>query len=377
AANWIGVKRTMTTIWRLNQSMEIKELSPNYFQFIFQSREDKQKVANGINWSFENQYLVLKEWQHGISSKHSYFQDLNIWVQVTNTPINWLSTEVGLKIGKVFKNVKNVVLANAGNHGGKYLRLLVIVNLNEPLPRVANIGLGDQTAQVGFKYENLQNLYHYCGIIGHLDRSCSKRISDINSNSLKEGQYGDFLKATENQIWFDNANSSSRGSPSTDSPTRNENRSPPNTSSQQAETSQQIIPVPNATPTRNIEKDQDSVASASHTPEVRDTSVESNLQIVESSKIMELDPLPYTPEAVLSIRDIVVTNSSHPLKTWRRDMSKAGRLLRESAISIVTEQDPLKKRHRTSEEDQSNSHQQIILSQTAPKKHKQQEHNEK
>ncbi|CAA0806067.1 Unknown protein, partial [Striga hermonthica] len=80
---------------------------------------------------------------------------------------------------------------------------------------------------------------------------------------------------------------------------------------------------------------------------------------------------------VLSISDTVVTNSSHPLKTWRRDRSKAGRLLRESAISIVTEQDPLKKRLRTTEEDQSNSHQQIILSQTAPKKQKQQEHKEK
>ncbi|CAA0807001.1 Unknown protein, partial [Striga hermonthica] len=63
------------------------------------------------------------------------------------------------------------------------------------------------------------------------------------------------------------------------------------------ETSHQIIPIPETTPSRNIEKEQDSVASASHTPESKGISVESNLQMVQSSKIMELDPLPCTPEA--------------------------------------------------------------------------------
>ncbi|CAA0811723.1 Unknown protein, partial [Striga hermonthica] len=186
-ASWIGVKRTMTNIWRLSHPMEIKELTPNFFQFIFQTREDLENVANGINWSFENQYLVLKEWRRGISIKHPCFQELNIWVHVTNVPLNWLSTEVGLKIGKVFKNVKNVVLTNASNHGGKLLKMLVTLNLEEPIPRVANIRLGEEAAQVGFKYEKLLNLCHYCGLIGHLDRSCSKRIEDINNHCLKEG----------------------------------------------------------------------------------------------------------------------------------------------------------------------------------------------
>ncbi|CAA0818221.1 Unknown protein, partial [Striga hermonthica] len=361
AASWIGVKRTMTNIWRLHQGMEIKELSPNYFQFIFQSREDKQKVANGINWSFENQYLVLKEWRHGISSKHSCFQELNIWVQVTNTPINWLSTEVGLKIGKVFKNVKNVVLANSGNHGGKYLRLLVTLNLDEPLPRIANIRLGDQTAQVGFKYEKLQNLCHYCGMIGHLDRSCAKRISDINNNALKEGQYGDFMKATEGQKWSDNANSGSRGTPYSESPARNNSMPSPHTSSQQAESSQQIIPISEFSPANSKGKEQDSVASASHSSRPKSQLVESSLQIVESSKIMEIEPTSCTTEPVLTIGDNLISNTSHPLKTWRRDRSRDGRLLRESPISIVTEQESKGKRTRASEEEESNSQQQLII----------------
>ncbi|CAA0841625.1 Unknown protein, partial [Striga hermonthica] len=303
AASWIGVKRTMSNIWRLSQPMEIKELSPNFFQFIFQNKEDVQKVANGINWSFENQYLVLKEWRSGISSKHPCFNELNIWVQVNNVPLNWLSTEVGLKIGKVFKHVKNVVLANSGNHGGKFLRLLVTLNLEEPLPRLACIRLGEEVTKVGFKYEKLLNLCHYCGLIGHLDRSCSKRISDITNNTLKEGQYGGFLKVSEGQKWFDNNHSSSRGSPQQpESPSDNAQRATPTTDSQQAETNQQLINVEDTFLSKSAEGAQHSGASSSQYPIQQNTSTDLSLQIIESGKDMEVDASASILSPILSIQ---------------------------------------------------------------------------
>ncbi|CAA0807101.1 Unknown protein, partial [Striga hermonthica] len=330
AASWIGVKRTMSNIWRLNQSMEIKELSPNYFQFIFQCKEDLQKVSAGIHWSFENQYLVLKEWRTGISSKHSCFNELNIWVQVTNVPLNWLSTEVGLKIGKAFKHVKNVVLANAGNHGGKIMKLLVTLNLEEPLPRVASIRLGEQAVKVGFKYEKLLNLCHYCGKIGHLDRTCSKRFTDINNNSLKEGQYGDFMKAHDTQRWFEHHNSGSRGSPQPDSPAPSDQGSPPRTQSQQAETSQQIIIMPQSSPSKSAEKAQDSCTSATPALTHQKSMIEAPLQIVEAGKDMEVDARLLPESAEFIVHNNLISSSTQNLKTWRRDRSKDGRLLRNS-----------------------------------------------
>ncbi|CAA0819412.1 Unknown protein, partial [Striga hermonthica] len=370
--SWIGVERTMTNIWRLSHDMEIKELSPNYFQFIFQSREDKLKVANGINWSFENQYLVLKEWRMGISSKHPCFNELNLWVQVTNTPLDWLSTEVGLKIGKVFKQVKNVVLANADNHGGKYLRLLVTLNLEEPLPRVSNIRLGEQTAQVGFKYEKLLNLSLYCGMIGHLDRNCSKRITDINNNSLKEGQYDDFMKVSEGLKRFDPTSSGSKGTPHTESPKENEHMSHPHISSHQAETSQQLIHIPDVTPATLNEGDQDSVASASHSPSNQEALVESSLQIVESykSKAMEVDPESPHPISNYSISETLPSQTAQLLRTWRRDRSKDGRLLRESTSIIISDQKPKGKRTRIEDEDNSASPDDSLQNQSVPKKSK-------
>ncbi|CAA0813227.1 Unknown protein, partial [Striga hermonthica] len=212
-ASWIGIKRTMSQIWRLQQPVEVKELGHNYFQFLFQNREDLERVAMGANWIFENQYMILAEWQRGLSINHQVFQELNLWVQVFNISLNWLSTDVGLKIEKFFPAVKNVVVVGVGHHKGKILILLVSVDLAEPLPRCANVRLGDEAVTVSFKYEKLVNHCHYCGFIGHLDRSCAIRLQDIKNDSVKEGQCGDWMRASDGQFWTGSSNSESQTSP--------------------------------------------------------------------------------------------------------------------------------------------------------------------
>ncbi|GER31074.1 RNA-directed DNA polymerase-like protein [Striga asiatica] len=196
-AGILGIKRTMGFIWKLQTSMEVKEVSSNFFQFIFNSLEDKKKVAAGHNWLYENQYIVLKEWFPGLNSKHKCFEEINIWVQVSNVPLNWMSIDVGLKIGQIFNAVKNVVICKAGGEVGSFIKLLVAMNLNEPIPRCTSVKLGDQKVLVAFRYERLANLCYYCGMIGHLDRGCEKKIKDIENRTVVEGQFGEWLKASE------------------------------------------------------------------------------------------------------------------------------------------------------------------------------------
>ncbi|CAA0831590.1 Unknown protein, partial [Striga hermonthica] len=244
-ASWVGIKRSMTNIWKLQQALEIKELGPNYFQFIFQNKEDLLRVSKGTNWIFDNQYLILAEWRNDLSISHNIFTELNIWVQAFNVPLNWLSTEVGLKIGGVFKKVNNVVVVGAGSHGGRLMRLLVTVDLNEALPRCSRIRLDDQLVTVGFKYEKLVNHCHYCGFIGHLERSCLKRLDDIQSKSLTEGQFGDWMRAPDFLNWANLGHSTSRNSPpshthSTPVPSQ---ATPINTSTSHVEDNNQIIPA--------------------------------------------------------------------------------------------------------------------------------------
>ncbi|CAA0807045.1 Unknown protein, partial [Striga hermonthica] len=239
-ASWVGIKRAMSNIWRLSLPMEVKELGHNFFQFLFQSKDDKERVAKGTNWNFDNQYLILTEWFYGLLINHPIFQEVSFWVHVYNIPLNWLSTAVGLKIGSVVKKLKNVVVVGAGSHGGHVLRLLLSIDISKPIPRCATIRLGDRLNTVSFKYEKLVSMCHYCGVIGHLERNCDKIQQDIISKTLKEGQYGDWLRAPEGQNFATLSLSDSR-SPSSTNPTTPAQQSPLKSSRSQAEGSNQIV----------------------------------------------------------------------------------------------------------------------------------------
>ncbi|CAA0815770.1 Unknown protein, partial [Striga hermonthica] len=321
-ASWIGIKRTMNNIWKLQKPMDIKELEPNYFQFIFQNREDLEKVVSGTNWIYDNQYLILREWEQGLNSLHKGFNELLLWAQVTNLPLDWLSAEVGLKIGKAFPDVKNVLVQNISPHGGKMLKLLVSINLGEPLPRCTNIRLGDQIATVGFQYERLVSLCYYCGVIGHLDKSCKKRLEDIKNQALKEGQYGDWLK-TEDIIPGTYASpSSSRQSPFTSQAPATANSNNPSSSTGQIPES----PIPiSAMKSLQETCPQDTVDSSSEVPELHPSTqlvlsdlatsnqqhsmeiVNSATPIQEKDKLMEIElSLPsisnITPQKITSMQ---------------------------------------------------------------------------
>ncbi|CAA0816030.1 Unknown protein [Striga hermonthica] len=216
----LGVKRTMSAIWRIQQPMEVRELDSNFFQFVFQSKEDLPKVAARNTWLFENQYLILKEWREGMSSNHLCFDEVVLWVQVHNVPLNWICTDVGLKVDNVFKGVKNVVIHQSSNVAGRHLKLLAVIDLNEAIPRCTHIRLENQRVRVNFKYERLVNLCYYYGMISHLDRICKKTTSDIGNHKMQEGQYGEWLKASM-------FNSSSHSGPSSGSGLNGTNSPPP------------------------------------------------------------------------------------------------------------------------------------------------------
>ncbi|CAA0824775.1 Unknown protein [Striga hermonthica] len=196
-ANLVGLRRAIGQMWQIKSSVTVKEIKQNFFQFVFAETEDKIKVSKGLNWTFENQLLLLKEWSEGISADHPCFHEVEMWVQGWNIPIHWISYEVGLKLGSAFKKVLDVNVPQGGPLAGKCIRMLVIIDTNKPLLRCTNLQLEQKKIQVLFKYERLVNFCFYCGCLGHTDNNCDERSTDIAEGRILAGRYGNWLKATE------------------------------------------------------------------------------------------------------------------------------------------------------------------------------------
>ncbi|CAA0824320.1 Unknown protein [Striga hermonthica] len=218
-----GLKRTIKIIWHIKESVAVREPSPNFFQFIFSELEDKEKVSKGVGWTFENQALILRDWEEDITEDHPDFRELKILVHIWNIPINWTTEEVGVKIGKVFNRTADVLIPQGGLLAGKCIRILAAVDITQPLMRCASIQLGAKKIIVDFKYEWLPATCYYYGILGHLDRAYDQRASDIAEGKLRRGMFGEWIRAQDFQsaASFLNSHNNNNLEPSTNKETPN------------------------------------------------------------------------------------------------------------------------------------------------------------
>lgn len=95
----------------------------------------------------------------------------------------------------LFQNVVDVWIPAGGSRKGNYIRILAEIDLSKPLLRGTKLRFQNQTVWVAFKYERMASFCFYCGMVGHLEKSCSARIGDVKDGNLLSGQFGDWLKA--------------------------------------------------------------------------------------------------------------------------------------------------------------------------------------
>ncbi|CAA0809094.1 Unknown protein, partial [Striga hermonthica] len=150
--------------------------------------EGNDAYINAANGSFGGQYILLKQWDPKCLEFSEDEEVVRIWTHIQNLPLHWSTTELGLKMGRKIGKVIDVQAPGVGNSIGQTIKVLVELNVREPILRGTFIKLGAENTWIDFRYENLQTLCYYCGRLGHGDKNCSFKQKDINNNVLKTGQ---------------------------------------------------------------------------------------------------------------------------------------------------------------------------------------------
>ncbi|CAA0825976.1 Unknown protein [Striga hermonthica] len=205
-ANINGLKTTLHNIWFTKEQFFIKNIGFNLYQSTFQLAEDKEQILQGKTWTFDGQYILLKDWNTGALEFSSAEEKIRIWVQLHNLPLHWLTIELGTKIGQVIGKVIDVLVPGVESMNEHIMKVQVEMNLREAIPRGTLITLGSNKRWVDFRYENLQAFSFYCGLIGHVDKNCSSKKGDFARNMLSLGQFGEWLRV--GSVSFLGANSS-------------------------------------------------------------------------------------------------------------------------------------------------------------------------
>lgn len=66
---------------------------------------------------------------------------------------------------------------------------MIELELNKPLLRGTNLNFEGESTWIEFRYEQLPIFYAYRGVVGHGERFCLLKVTDVKNSNLKKGQF--------------------------------------------------------------------------------------------------------------------------------------------------------------------------------------------
>ncbi|TXG61048.1 hypothetical protein EZV62_012411 [Acer yangbiense] len=125
--------------------------------------------------NFDKAIVVLEKMPLNGDITNLEYNKVEFWVQIHKIPLLCMSEEIGLFLGKMIGDVKEVDLVTAREENNQFLRIRVVVLISEPLIkslRVDLMGSGKITTMLLW-YERLHDFCLTCRRIGHGIQECT------------------------------------------------------------------------------------------------------------------------------------------------------------------------------------------------------------
>lgn len=192
------VRELFRRLWCPNSDLRILEEGDNIFLFKFPSSESKEKAMFGGPWSFEDQLLILQDWDISRSPRDATFSDVWVSIQLKGLPLHLMHKEVGTLIAASIGDVKWVAVHLEGEQRDRCIRAKVRIKTYRPLRRRAHVVTeeGDDL-MVRLVYECIPKLCVWCGCVEHESGKCPKRAKMLEER--KEPDYGEWLLERQGQ----------------------------------------------------------------------------------------------------------------------------------------------------------------------------------
>lgn len=100
AINREAYRQQMPHILQADRRMDIEARGDNTFVFEFHSLRDWNRALKEGPWKFSQNLLIFKEPTSWNSPRSMLFEEINIWVQLHNIPLDFMHEELLSKLGR-------------------------------------------------------------------------------------------------------------------------------------------------------------------------------------------------------------------------------------------------------------------------------------
>lgn len=223
-----ALENSVGRIWYPLRGVECKTMGKNIFLIKFLQPSGKRKALEEGPWMFRDEALVFEEFDPRKTLEEYKFSSMPVWIRVSGLPLGMLNASAGELIGDQVGEFMDAEVAVDAVSRLRILRVRVRINIGEPLWRGINVHdeekqrsggrVGKEAGQMKkkeeeegkwcpFEYEFIPEFCYTCGMIGHTDKACSRKVARGEVQ-----QWGPWLswKPSKRRDWGSGNNSGSR-----------------------------------------------------------------------------------------------------------------------------------------------------------------------
>ncbi|KAE8732176.1 hypothetical protein F3Y22_tig00002237pilonHSYRG00654 [Hibiscus syriacus] len=127
------------------------------------SEQDYQRVLSDGPWMIYECYLTVQPWSRSLSTSEDNPKSILFWVHLPGLPYRYYTKSLFQAISIALGAVVRVDFNTTEGRRGRFARLAIVINLNQPLIH----GLMIADTYQGFEYEGLPTICYACGKYGN------------------------------------------------------------------------------------------------------------------------------------------------------------------------------------------------------------------
>ena len=173
------------SLWKPLGDMQCIDLGNDYFLIRFKIEEDYWKVVNGGPWFINQQFLTIRRWSPSFRPSEAKISTTAVWARLPELPIEIYAMNILRRIGNQLGSLLKVDARTMDNERGRFARLCVQIDLEQPL--IPRVRIGDLIQKI--QYEGISAICFECGRVGHCLDTCLSKIALASPISPKTPEH--------------------------------------------------------------------------------------------------------------------------------------------------------------------------------------------
>ncbi|KAE8807386.1 LRR receptor-like serine/threonine-protein kinase FLS2 [Hordeum vulgare] len=205
-----AIRLSLGRVWCPIKGIDYKEVGENMFVFRFNQESGKKRALEDGPWMFEKDLVVVEDYDPGKRPEDYAFNEVPIWVRIFSLPLGMMNVHAAEVIGNIIGTYVEADVGGNGEAMGRFMRVKIRMNIDKPIMRgimldEAFMGTGqkqkrnmnidggreeEEEAWCRFEYVFLPDFCYVCGLVGHSDKMCERRIE-----KGEQAQFGSWFRA--------------------------------------------------------------------------------------------------------------------------------------------------------------------------------------